>query len=86
MPGKQLRRAGPDMADPEAVQEPRQRLGLRVIDRGDELRGTLLRKPVELRELVRGEQVDIGWIVHQAGFDELLDPGVREPADVHGAA
>ncbi len=61
---EQLRRSLADVADAKAEEEPRERLLLRRLDRRDELLGALLREPLERDELLDGERVEVGDVVH----------------------
>ena len=75
-----------NVANPEAKDEPRQRLGLRRGDRNNELLRALLRKSIELEQLRGIDAVQIGDVVNQLCLDELLDARVREASDVHRVA
>src|SRR5437588_2965557 len=85
-----------------AYAEPRQKAGdravLRGLDRaqevprplaGDHPAGALVfleREPVELRELVGRQRVEVAGVLHPPLLDQLFDRLIPEPFDVHRAA
>ena len=85
MLGQEAGRALSDEADPEGVEDARQPAAPRAGDRVDEVGRRLLGEPLELGQLGDGEPVEVGEVAHQPSLDELLDDGLAEVLDVHGA-
>ncbi len=84
--GQRERRRRTEMAHAERRHEPLQRLGARPVDRGDEVLRARRPDPVERRQLLDGQRVEIGRVADQTGAGQLLHHLLAEALDVHPAA
>ena len=80
--GQVLRGRLADVADAEAVEEPRQRRPLAPGDVGDQVGGALVAHALERLELVLGQRVDVGQRLDPPGVDQLVDDLLAQPFDV----
>ena len=75
-----------EVTDPERREELREGARRGLLDLGDEVRRARLADPLEFDELLDGQRVQVGRVVHQTGRRELLDHLFAEALDVHRPA
>src|SRR5690606_3503187 len=75
-----------DAVDAEPEEDAVERLGLRPLDRVDEVARRVGAEALELDEAVGGEVVDAGDAVDDAFAEELQDALLAKSLDVHRAA
>ena len=71
--------------DAQRIDEPRQGRPFAVFDGREQVVAGHLGKPFQLDHVVELQGVEVGWRVHQAFVDQLLDAFLTQPVDVHGA-
>ena len=84
--GQKLRGALADHADAQAVDHALQRQLLRVFDFVENVLRRLVAHALQAEQIVFGELVDVGDVLHQAAFGELRDQRVAHAVNIHDAA
>jgi len=70
------------VADSEPGQKPEQGRVLAYLDPVEQVLRRLLGKALERQQLLLGEVIQVGGILDEISFDQLLEGGVSEPLDV----
>src|SRR5690349_16161757 len=74
------------MPNSQRAQESIQWLRFRCLNRGDQTVGTLVSVAFERQQLLACEAIKISGILYEPFIHQLLDPRIREPANVHRPA